>query len=582
MMPELVKTTISLERYVLVLALVVKAEKLTGMKVLDSAERQDHTQFLTSRLSRAGDPPRLTGAETPNESYPWSLQEQIKPVQCRFSVDKYSARADPARNIPEGLCQGELACWRYTTVRHEFWFAKQSAGELCTYSASRVPDAEHVANALLLEETRDPEVSPAAARLMMAAAAHLNGQRWPPSRADSNTSGTFDFSTRNLVGSDLLAISSTGELAQFAFLDYEKKIECRRGTSGVSLNVACQPTLVAAGEQPAPSWRKVIDIKEVARLSNGWGAIAAAGSIYVDYDGGNSSHSIVAARNDGTLVWRTVALRKNAAAPASSTSTMCPPRNAGAVGGAQVRLTTPVSNIQARCMYRVAYLDGSIAPQAPTFTMSEQPLAAWGPYARIFSGGRGITYAIDARGDLYWIKDTRAFEAPNGRNKITRSSTPSNCVPQPASGNLIRRTCAQPLTISSATVLYNKIGEGWGSMRAVASSGRGMIYALGSDDILRLYQHTLFANDDKPYTASRWQPTRQLASKWTGVKSMAADMNGSLYVLKDTGELLYYKASDFMAGPVKLAAPVTVGGDWSTYRLLFALNNQLEREPIVR
>lgn len=584
---EKVRSTISLERYVLALALVVKAEKLTGAKVLSDEERRDHTEFLTVRTPR---PDEISssrwrgGSSAANESAepalraptgmrkaPLSLQEQLKPVSCSFSVDKYSAAADPRRNVPQGLCTGEVTCTRFGAISESFSFVKERAGMSCSFDPLQAPDSDRMAMELLRSEAWDPDVGSAPAHLMMAAAAHLNGRQWPPPPGGHDAAHSFDFTTRNVTAADLLAVSASGELVQFSFMTYEKKASCDRARGPARVHVDCQPRLTSAtNAAPAPRWRQVVDVKEVARLA-GWGAVRGAGTIYVDRSGPAWKHSVVTSRRDGSAVWRTVTVEKTQPPPSAARPPCAPaPRGSGPTGGRFA--------VSAGCLHGTGFMFSSIAPQAPSMTMLEKPLA-WGPFATTFSGGRGIVYAIDDRGGLHWIKDAHAHEVPNGHNKGLRPSQPVRPCTNPAGVGRFARACSGNVVATGVAPVTNKIAEGWGGLRAVTSSGRGFIYALGQDGTLRLHHHLLFANDDRPLAqAARWNEVKTLASGWTGVRSMTSDMNGHLYVLTDSGELRFHKVTGFPLGVLSIAPAVVLRGDWRQYRYLFALNDQTERD----
>lgn len=108
--------------------------------------------------------------------------EKMLQILSQSNVQNYSiyhdgADADPANNNPNGVCQGDLSCSRYTTVHNEFYFFTPQARALCSDSPAQAPNAERAAHDVLMAVTLDPKLGSAAAQLMLAAAASLLGRR---------------------------------------------------------------------------------------------------------------------------------------------------------------------------------------------------------------------------------------------------------------------------------------------------------------------------------------------------------------------------------------------------------------------
>jgi len=101
----------------------------------------------------------------------------------------------------------------------------------------------------------------------------------------------------------------------------------------------------------------------------------------------------------------------------------------------------------------------------------------WGGMRLVFSGGKGIIYAIDGRGDLFWYRHTGytngSFNWSNGASGV-------------------------------------KVGSGWNDAASAFSGGDGVIYVLKRDGNLYWYNHTGFSAGTPSVErgAGREQPDR--------------------------------------------------------------------------
>ena len=107
--------------------------------------------------------------------------------------------------------------------------------------------------------------------------------------------------------------------------------------------------------------------------------------------------------------------------------------------------------------------------------------SGWGGVRLVFAGGKGIIYAADNKGDLYWYRHTGftdgSFSWSNGASGV-------------------------------------KVGSGWNDAASAFSGGDGVIYVLKRDNNLYWYNHTGFFNG-----ASTWSsPTgNQIGTGWGGM-----------------------------------------------------------------
>ena len=104
----------------------------------------------------------------------------------------------------------------------------------------------------------------------------------------------------------------------------------------------------------------------------------------------------------------------------------------------------------------------------------------WGGMRLAFSGGKGVIYAIDGKGDLYWYRHTGytngSFNWSNGASGV-------------------------------------KVGSGWNDAASAFSGGDGLIYVLKRDGNLYWYNNTGFATG-----AATWSsPTgNRIGTGWGG------------------------------------------------------------------
>ncbi len=107
----------------------------------------------------------------------------------------------------------------------------------------------------------------------------------------------------------------------------------------------------------------------------------------------------------------------------------------------------------------------------------------WADSYAVFSGGNGVIYLIDNKGDLFWYKHA-GFAT--GTNRWYGGTT-------------------------------NKIGNGWKAVKQIFSTGWGNIYFVGADGALRYYNHLGFING----TASWGKGSgNKVGTGWSAVKTI--------------------------------------------------------------
>lgn len=105
----------------------------------------------------------------------------------------------------------------------------------------------------------------------------------------------------------------------------------------------------------------------------------------------------------------------------------------------------------------------------------------WGGMRLVFAGGKGVIYAIDPKGDLYWYRHVGhtqgTFDWANG-----------------ATGK--------------------KVGSGWNEVASAFSGGDGIIYALKRDGNLYWYNHTGFGTGAATWTTANGN---RIGTGWGGM-----------------------------------------------------------------
>jgi hypothetical protein len=180
--------------------------------------------------------------------------------------------------------------------------------------------------------------------------------------------------------------------------------------------------------------------------------------------------------------------------------------------------------------YRDLARDGSNAQDGSTGwdpRSGAQIGTGWESFARVFSGGDGVVYAITPTGDLLWYKDTH-----------------------------------RDGTIGWAARSGAKIGTGWNVFQQVISGGDGVIYAITPTGDLLWYKDT---HRDGTIGWDRRSGTK-IGTAWAGFDRVLSGGNGVLYAIRPTGELLWYQDTH-RDGTVGWAARSgsTIGTEWDIF-----------------
>lgn len=132
-------------------------------------------------------------------------------------------------------------------------------------------------------------------------------------------------------------------------------------------------------------------------------------------------------------------------------------------------------------------------------------------------GDSEIIYAINSTaptGELRWYKDMKR-DGTNGAHAETGWA--------PHSGN--------------------QIGIGWGGFQHVFSGGDGVLYAIKATGELLWYRDIKRDGTNGAHAESGWAPHsgNQIGIGWGGLQHAFSGGGGVIYVIKATGELLWYK-----------------------------------------
>ena len=169
----------------------------------------------------------------------------------------------------------------------------------------------------------------------------------------------------------------------------------------------------------------------------------------------------------------------------------------------------------------------------------------WGDVARVFSGGDGVLYVVDAEGRLIWYRH-------NGVATGEGLETPG------------------------AWSGPREVGVGWGSALHLFSTGGGVIYAVMPDGTLRWYRHDGYLDGRGLESPGAWAGPVDVGSGWADVTQVFSRAGGVIYAVMPDGTLRWYRHDGHRTGAVQWRGPVEVGTGWDVFSTVLAL---LPREP---
>ncbi|MFZ4699416.1 MAG: tachylectin-related carbohydrate-binding protein [Candidatus Methylumidiphilus sp.] len=151
----------------------------------------------------------------------------------------------------------------------------------------------------------------------------------------------------------------------------------------------------------------------------------------------------------------------------------------------------------------------------------------WGSFTKVFSGGDGVIYAIQADGILRWYRHTGWLTGAN----------------------------------TWAAGSGAQIGTGWNSFSKVFSGDDGVIYGIQANGILRWYRH-----DGRLDGTFNWAAGSgaQIGTGWQNFRQVFSSGDGILYAAQPTGSLLWYRHAGWLSGANSWAAGsgTQIGSGW--------------------
>jgi hypothetical protein len=196
--------------------------------------------------------------------------------------------------------------------------------------------------------------------------------------------------------------------------------------------------------------------------------------------------------------------------------------------------------------YRHVGFNTGAGLESPTAWLGARDVGrGWGGLQHVFSGGNGIIYTIADDGILRWYRH-------NGFRTGVGLETPG------------------------AWEGPKAVGRGWGGLRKVFSGGDGVIYTIADDGILRWYRHNGFRTGAGLETPGAWAGPKPVGRGWGGFNQVFSPGRGIIYGVAPDGILKWFKHNGFQTGAGLETAgawtgPKDVGRGWGEAIHLFAL-----------
>lgn len=183
--------------------------------------------------------------------------------------------------------------------------------------------------------------------------------------------------------------------------------------------------------------------------------------------------------------------------------------------------------------------------------------SGWDRYARVFSGGDGIVYAVTHEGALLWFS---YVDVPMART------------PPRWTGPL-------------------EVGTGWNEFVHVFSGGEGIVYAVRRDGTLLWYRHVTYATGVEPLPAridpdarektrtAVWEGPVVVGSGWQQFRAVFSPGNGFIYAMNTNGDLQWYFHAGHRDGTPSWRGPVKRASGWDEYARVFPMMRGRKRGP---
>jgi len=141
----------------------------------------------------------------------------------------------------------------------------------------------------------------------------------------------------------------------------------------------------------------------------------------------------------------------------------------------------------------------------------------WNKYKFVFPGGGNIIYAITQDGILQWYRH-KGFETGLGSE-----------VPGSWEGP-------------------NDVGRGWDNLKQVFSGGDGIIYVVNRDDKLLWFRHNAILSGAGLETPGAWDGPKEVGRGWGNLRAVFSTGGGVIYDITQNGKLQWYKHNGYLTG----------------------------------
>jgi hypothetical protein len=141
----------------------------------------------------------------------------------------------------------------------------------------------------------------------------------------------------------------------------------------------------------------------------------------------------------------------------------------------------------------------------------------WNKYRFVFPGGGNIIYAITQDGILQWYRH-KGFETGLGPE------------------------------VSDSWEGPNNVGRGWADVQKVFSGGDGIIYAINRDGKLLWFRHNTFLSGAGLEAPGAWEGPKEVGRGWGNLKAVFSTGGGVIYTVTEDGKLHWYKHNGYLNG----------------------------------
>jgi hypothetical protein len=114
------------------------------------------------------------------------------------------------------------------------------------------------------------------------------------------------------------------------------------------------------------------------------------------------------------------------------------------------------------------------------------------------------------------------------------------------------------------------VGRGWANFKQVFAGDNGTIYVITQQGILRRYQHTGSVTGLGLNEPGSWVAPQDIASGWDKFNQAFSGGKGVIYAITQEGILKWFRHTGFEDGKAIWEGPKNVGRGWTGFRQVFA------------